>query len=488
MPLPEWALQYKEPHTEIRRIRGRFYKYEISSRYSPEKKRSVKITVRILGSISEQDGFVPSEKNRLREAAEAVPPMDIKVFGTYALFSHFLKDEIASLADILGPSVAGPLLAFSMFRWAYQSPVKRAADYHAHDFCSEYFHPGARLSDKVVSTALKTAGERREKVVQWMQTLLSGMGHENFIFMDSTHCMSASERLGVNAKGYNRRSGFGKQIRLMYLFSAQMKKPVYYRLINGNIPDVTSMSLSVKEIGIRDAVFIADKGFYSAANIAAMDSQNLYYIIPLKRDNKMINYEGFEKNDFKKSRNYFMYQKRIIWYTEYETEGKKFYTYLDEQLRVREEHDYLRRVQSHPNRYSMEGYYEHLSRFGTLTLLWKTETPFTAEKAYVTYKQRNEIEMMFDSYKTFLEGDKLYMQDRYVLEGWLLANFIAMLAYYKLYDRLREAEMLDKYSPKDIVELSRTIFQVKIRGKWSRSEITLRLKKLFQKLKIDSLT
>jgi len=35
---------------------------------------------------------------------------------------------------------------------------------------------------------------------------------------------------------------FGKQIRRMYLFAAQDKKPIYYRLINGNIPDVSSMS------------------------------------------------------------------------------------------------------------------------------------------------------------------------------------------------------------------------------------------------------
>jgi hypothetical protein len=66
---------------------------------------------------------------------------------------------------------------------------------------------------------------------------------------------------------------------------------------------------------------------------------------------------------------------------------------------------------------------------------------------YESYKQRNEIEVMFDSYKNYLDADVSYMQNRYLLEGWLFANFLAMIAYYKLYARLLQAELLSKHSP-----------------------------------------
>jgi hypothetical protein len=36
------------------------------------------------------------------------------------------------------------------------------------------------------------------------------------------------------------------------------------------------------------------------------------------------------------------------------------------------------------------------------------------------------------------------MQNRYVMEGWLFANFVAMIAYYKLHVKLRQAELLSK--------------------------------------------
>ena len=51
------------------------------------------------------------------------------------------------------------------------------------------------------------------------------------------------------------------------------------------------------------------------------------------------------------------------------------------------------------------------------------------------YKQRGEIETLFDIYNNYLDADVSYMQNRYVMEGWLFANFIAMMAYYKLYVR-----------------------------------------------------
>jgi transposase len=187
-------------------------------------------------------------------------------------------------------------------RWSYQTPIKRATYYHSHDFCSEQWASKA-MSDKTVSLNLKQFGENREKVVGWMKTRLSDIpeNEQNFVLMDSTHNMSVSENLAINAKGYNPNFDFEKQIRLMYLFSAQMKQPVYYRMIGGNINDVKSMSLCIKEMDVKDKViFSADKGFFSAENVSMMDEENLSYIIPLQRNNQMIDWvkPSFDVADF----------------------------------------------------------------------------------------------------------------------------------------------------------------------------------------------
>jgi transposase len=368
-------------------------------------------------------------------------------------------------------------------------------------------------SDKDISSNLKYFGENREKAVCWMKALLNGIPEkeQNFVLMDSTHSLSASRNLAVNAKGYNPNFDFEKQVRLMYLFSTQMKQPVYYRLINGNITDVKSMSLCIKEMEMSDnVVFIADKGFFSNKNIAIMQEEKLSFIIPLHRNNPLIDYAPLLKTDFKKQIRYFIFLNRIIWYYSYQYSGYNVITFLDEALKIREEKDYLSRIISHPETYTKNKFDERLHRFGTLTLIHnmkeqadgglksggigktkrkkKDVTGAVFEQTvYESYKQRNEIETMFESYKNYLDADVSYMQNRYVLEGWLFANFIAMIAYYKLYTRLRQEGLLSKYSPKDIIELSKAVYKMNIRNVWHRSEITQRNIQLFAKIGIDYL-
>jgi transposase len=193
-------------------------------------------------------------------------------------------------------------------------------------------------------------------------------------------------------------------------------------------------------------VYIADKGFYSAANVAMLEARNLRHIIPVRRDNRQIDYSPLEDGEFKAKNGRFTWQGRIIWRYQYEAGGQTFITYLDDRLRVEEEQDYLIRITTHPEAYTEAGYQERLRRFGTLTVKNHLEGTHTPEEVYTAYKQRNEIEMMFDSYKTFMKGDVTYTRNRHVLEGWLFANFIAMMAYYKLYDKLRESKLLGKTS------------------------------------------
>ena len=489
MYLPEWALPFKEPRTEIRLINGTYYKYQVGYKYNSIKKRTDKLTIQLLGKISQENGFIPSDKDIIRQKASAIPKVDIKTFGVYNLFSDLIAEEIATFKSCFGDSVGETVLSFAMMRWAYNSPIKRASHYHIHDFCSELWLKNA-ISDKHISNALKVVGENREKLVDWMKSMLQiDKTHSNkFVMMDSTHVTSLSKQPAVNAKGYNPNHNYDPQVRLMYLFSAYLKQPFYFRLINGNITDAKSMSICIKEMNIKDVIYIAYKGFFSIKNINELKQENLQYIIPIHRNNKLIDFEPLQKVNFKKElKTYFIYQERVIWYYQYEKESMKLITFLDEKLRVKEESDYLLRIISKPEAYSSDKYYEKLTGFGTLTHTYSISENLNAEQIYQAYKQRNEVETMFDGYKNFLKADVMYMQDRNVLEGWLAANFIAMIAYYRLFTRLKQAKLLQNYSPKDIIELAKSIYKIKIAGNWHLSEITVKTKELFKKIQIDNL-
>ncbi|MHB9292739.1 hypothetical protein Holit_01842 [Hollandina sp. SP2] len=150
----------------------------------------------LLGKVTEQDCFVPSSKNTLRQTPDSLPRVDIKTFGIYALFENLLREEIPFLEDVFGQERAQALLVFAMMRWAYQSPIKRVPAYQVHDYCSFRWCPDIRFSDKYLTSLLRFSGENRELVRSFMRHLVPS-GNDNFVLMDSTHVMSASEHLAL---------------------------------------------------------------------------------------------------------------------------------------------------------------------------------------------------------------------------------------------------------------------------------------------------
>jgi hypothetical protein len=56
--------------------------------------------------------------------------------------------------------------------------------------------------------------------------------------------------------------------------------------------------------------------FSPEENMSALKAEQLEYIIPVKRDNSLLDYSGIKGNTFKGKGNYFQHEKRFIWYDE----------------------------------------------------------------------------------------------------------------------------------------------------------------------------
>ncbi|MFA6361127.1 MAG: hypothetical protein WCX14_10540, partial [Dysgonamonadaceae bacterium] len=68
---PDWALKHRKPGTELKLINGRYYLYGVKSVYDKTIGRSRKISLGILGSITQDKGFTPSEKNELKKKSRS---------------------------------------------------------------------------------------------------------------------------------------------------------------------------------------------------------------------------------------------------------------------------------------------------------------------------------------------------------------------------------------------------------------------------------
>lgn len=152
-----------------------------------------------------------------------------------------------------------------------------------------------------------------------------------------------------------------------------------------------------------------------------------------------------------------------------------------------EESDYLSRIPTHSDKYSLPGFMEKRGRFGTIALL-TNKAGSDSKDIYEDYKVRNQVETMIDAMKNTLMADTSYMQNEDAFNGWMFINFIALQFYYKIYMLLKEKKLINNYSPKDLLMFLQHVRKVKINGTWITGEINGNTKKLIEKLGLKPIT
>jgi hypothetical protein len=171
---PEWAVLHRKPGTELRHINNKYYLYEVSSKYDATLKRSKKITGKLLGRITEENGFVESSKNKLRKKAEQpviIDRLSTKEFGSQELVRQLGTRYIKALEREFGED-AKPLFIYAFFRLAEQTPIKNIPIYFTHSFLSEEWKD-IKISDKSISQLLRRVGSNREKIMNYQKHFIS---------------------------------------------------------------------------------------------------------------------------------------------------------------------------------------------------------------------------------------------------------------------------------------------------------------------------
>jgi transposase len=301
--------------------------------------------------------------------------------------------------------------------------------------------------------------------------------------MDITAIHSKSEQMSINQRGYNTQGSFDPQANLLLLFSQSRREPIYYRVLPGNIRDVKSVQLTLKEMEAADTVFVADKGFYSESNIEEMEQAHLQYVIPLKRNSSLIDYEPLKKGDKSGFSHFFKFQDRFIFCTFRQlSNGKALYTFLDDHLRLEEERAFLNRMETQKEeKLTIVDFHERIHMLGTFSIITNLKEKLPQD-IYKMYKARMEIETAFDAFKNTLEADRSYMHNDQSFEGWMFINYIALLAYWRMLRVLVEKELLAKFSINDLIMHLSYIRKVRINGCWHLAEITDKTRRLLAKL------
>ena len=267
------------------------------------------------------------------------------------------------------------------------------------------------------------------------------MNKNKIIAYDTSALFSYSPGISMAEFGHNNSDMTLPTIRVILCFSSSRNEPCYIRSDPGTVPGIETLKSTQNDVPLR-MLFVMDRGFIDGDNFNTMDIGGIYFITPLKRNSRIIDY-SLNMKDF------FMFRKRAIRYSAKKTGRYDLHLFEDLLLKAYEENDYYSGISESKHKdFSLE-------RAGKIAI--PTNAGEKSQKVFELYKFRNDVKESFDIFKNLLQTDTPYLRDDDSLRGYLFVSFISLIAYYRILSLLKKKGINDRISVKDaILQLAKT--------------------------------
>ena len=440
-------------------IGGRYYL--TSYEYRTVDGRRKKVSTGTLGTIR-PEGLIPSCKKGQTIRSQVTAPLE---YGASFLLESLGNDILSNLNETFSSKLSNQIFEMAKIGLVSPSPFKRMELIYSNSYDSR-LRPNLPLSPSTITSVLNEIGSNREAQLNFMRKYYDGT---EFIIFDGTRLVSHS----LGEKGYNHCNIDDPQMNLQYCFSLRPeKKPIYFKGFTGDKTDISILKTCIRESGLNNMIFIADKGYYSGSNAEELTKNGISYIMPVKRCDKRIDYASIDMSSMDGFDGFFSFQSRPIFYktiqrasaagakgtdakgeTEEPKPSETIVLYFDQKMRGKEIMD---------STCGKDGGIDDLKErkfrsMGTIALATTIKEEKTPKEIYEIYKERELIEDANDAYKNVMRKNASYLQNTNSYYGWLFINHITLLLYYRVYNKIKEKGMTSKYSVADVIEQAKRI-------------------------------
>lgn len=456
---PDWVEKHRGEGKEIKMIGGRYYL--TSYEYRTVDGRRKKVSTGTLGTIR-PEGLIPSCKKGHTIRSQVTAPLE---YGASFLLESLGNDILSNLNETFSSKLSNQIFEMAKIGLVSPSPFKRMELIYSNSYDSR-LRPNLPLSPSTITSVLNEIGSNREAQLNFMRKYYDGT---EFIIFDGTRLVSHS----LGEKGYNHCNIDDPQMNLQYCFSLRPeKKPIYFKGFTGDKTDISILKTCIRESGLNNMIFIADKGYYSGSNAEELTKNGISYIMPVKRCDKRIDYASIDMSSMDGFDGFFSFQSRPIFYktiqrasaagakgtdakgeTEEPKPSETIVLYFDQKMRGKEIMD---------STCGKDGGIDDLKErkfrsMGTIALATTIKEEKTPKEIYEIYKERELIEDANDAYKNVMRKNASYLQNTNSYYGWLFINHITLLLYYRVYNKIKEKGMTSKYSVADVIEQAKRI-------------------------------
>lgn len=402
-------------------------------------------------------------------------------FGDVYILGKFIEStEYGELLFRVFGGRTETLLALLMYRMCYGGAMRHASTWFEGSY-AKFQYRNADISSQRISEFMREIGDEELYQSFFKEHISKVSESHGGIIIDTT---SLPNQIHIPLTSWGR-SGeeIDKQIRFLLVVDKDSSMPIFFRILSGNIIDVSSLRNTREELkhyGIKNSFICTDAGFFSEDNIKDLYDNNINFLMRLPAVRTL--YKELIQNevrDIESLSNAVRYGKRGLFIKQKKVElfGKEVYAHiiLDPERKGREtKRLILQTVDEKDSNAELD--YEFMRR-GVMILISSFEIP--RNEIVPTYYLRQRAETLFGFAKDDIGIIPLRVHREETLRGFLFLQFLTLIVFSKL-----KKVLGDEYSVEEILLNMRNLKCKVYEKEIIISELTKEQKAITQKLGI----
>jgi transposase len=272
------------------KIKGIYYVYEDIPYWDKAKKQN-RHRREYIGKLDENGEFVPNKKYLEKHARAPAGKSKPRAARMYWGATHLL-DEIGRISGVeediraVFPDKSGEILSLAYYlALESESPMYRFSRW-----ASDHRSPcGFSIDSQRISEIMRDISE--DEKMRFFRMQAERRQEKEYLAYDTTSVSSWSEYIKAVRYGKNKDDENLPQVNMALVFGEESSLPVYYRVLPGNISDVTSVRKLLKDVQfleIEKLKLVMDRGFYSTDNINALYKGHYKFLLSVKSGNGFV--------------------------------------------------------------------------------------------------------------------------------------------------------------------------------------------------------
>lgn len=449
---------------EIKKIQGKPYVYRSTTTYDRTTKSPKKVST-YLGRLTKEHGLIAKGT---RGKGAPIQSRGVYEHGNAVLMAEELSELIPVLREAF-PICWQEIIALTFTRTTGFTPLVRVED--TWEKLDNVLDITPDCNPRALSRALAAIGNDHA-AQQTVFRHLSTQAHQ--LVYDLSFVFSRSDVFNRGEFNNNTDTVWLRQINIALSIATDTRLPTRFWILPGTVGEVASLIASLTDSDTAKMTLVLDRRTVSEANETLLQEGKIPFVVLQRRDN--IRYATrIHLID------YFFYRKQLIRAGKRESNGLMLYLYEDTDLKMEEKKTLYRLLEvGQIDRKTLK---QRMKRAGRILIL--SSIVADPQEIYELYKSRNMVEDRLDVFKDLLLVDKPHLKDATAVFGHIFIEFLCFYLYYRILDRIEQAELSVHLSPEELLLKLSKVYTVASEGDKRITEVPEHIQEIAGRLRID---